>query len=59
LHVADDGIAKAVRAAEALVGAAGDAVSSFGETALTGLRVEKGRVRGVETPRGASTPSTW
>jgi dimethylglycine oxidase len=52
-HVADDGIAKAVRAAEALVGAAGDAVSSFGETALTGLRVEGGRVRGVETSAGA------
>jgi glycine cleavage system T protein len=50
--VADDGIAKAVRAAEALTGAAGGALRAFGSTALTGLRVEGGRVTGVETSAG-------
>jgi glycine/D-amino acid oxidase-like deaminating enzyme len=36
-----------------MVREAGDAVSAFGETTLTGLRVERGRVRGVETSAGA------
>ena len=51
-YVADDGIAKAVRAAEALTGAAGGALRAIGSTALTGLRVEGGRVTGVETSAG-------
>jgi glycine cleavage system T protein len=49
-HVADDGIAKAVRAAEALCGA--PAIQAFGGCEVTGLVVEGGRVAGVETTQG-------
>src|SRR4051812_18967005 len=53
LHVADDGIAKAVRAAEALTGSAGGAPRAVGGTALTGLRGGGGRGAGGETSAGA------
>ena len=49
-HVADDGIAKAVRAAEALCSA--PAIAAFGGCEVTGLVVEGGRVAGVETTLG-------
>jgi len=52
LLVTDDGIAKGVAAAEALAAGAGGALEAFGECALTGLRVEGGRVVGVETTGG-------
>jgi dimethylglycine oxidase len=48
--VADDGIAKGVRAAEALCGA--PAISAFGGCEVTSLIVEGGRVAGVETAMG-------
>ena len=53
LLVADDGIAKAVAAAEALAAGAGGALQAAGSCALTGLRVEGGRVVGVETSAGS------
>jgi glycine cleavage system T protein len=49
-HVADDGIAKAVRAAEALC--AGEAIRAFGDCEVTGLLVEGGRAAGVRTVLG-------
>ncbi len=53
LHVAGDGIAKAVDAAAALGAAAGDALRMFELCDATGLLVEGGRVVGVETALGA------
>src|SRR3954463_11115357 len=54
LLVENDGIAKAVRAAEAMgrAAAAEGGVRAFGDCEATGLRVEGGRVRGVETALG-------
>jgi glycine cleavage system T protein len=48
LHVADDGIAKAIGAAEALCGE----VPAFGDCEVTGVLVEGGRAVGVETALG-------
>jgi glycine cleavage system T protein len=50
LHVADDGIAKGVRAAQALC--ASDAIAAFGDCEVTGLLVEGGRAAGVCTALG-------
>jgi glycine cleavage system T protein len=50
LHVADDGIAKAVRAAEALCRS--DAIRAVGDCEVTGLLVEGGRAVGVRTALG-------
>ena len=50
LHVADDGIAKAVRAAEAMCGH--EAIAAFGDCEVTGLLIEGGRAVGVQTARG-------
>jgi dimethylglycine oxidase len=50
LHVSDDGIAKGVRAAEALCRA--DAITAVGDCEVTGLVVEGGRAAGVQTARG-------
>jgi glycine cleavage system T protein len=60
LHVERDGIAKAVRGAEAMGGAAAEAggARAFGWTEATGLVVESGRVRGVETTRGTIATET-
>src|SRR5436190_2169911 len=54
LLVENDGIAKAVRAAEAMgrAAAADGGLRAFGGCEATGLRVEGGRVRGVETALG-------
>ncbi|HEY1596190.1 MAG TPA: FAD-dependent oxidoreductase, partial [Thermoleophilaceae bacterium] len=54
LHVADDGVAKGLLAAEALARPAieSGALSAFGSCQVTGLTVADGRVTGVETPRG-------
>jgi len=54
LHVADDGIAKALLAAERLTdGPIGDgALQAFGACALTGVLVEGGSVCAVHTARG-------
>ncbi|HEY1275418.1 MAG TPA: FAD-binding oxidoreductase, partial [Thermoleophilaceae bacterium] len=53
--VADDGIAKAVDACEAMAGEAIDrgALRAFGSCEATGLTVERGRVAGVETSLGS------
>jgi glycine cleavage system T protein len=50
LHVADDGIAKGVRAAERLC--AGEAIAAFGGCEVTDVLVEGGRAVGVRTTRG-------
>jgi dimethylglycine oxidase len=57
LHVADDGIAKALLGAEALTRApiADGALSAFGSCEATGVLVENGAVVGVETARGTIT----
>jgi glycine cleavage system aminomethyltransferase T/glycine/D-amino acid oxidase-like deaminating enzyme len=53
LHVPTDGIVKAVRAAEKLAGWASAKGAAFhGDTPVTGIRIEDGRVRGVETAAG-------
>jgi glycine cleavage system T protein len=54
-RVSDDGVAKALLAAEALTrGPIADGVlRAFGSCEVTGLRIEGGAVAGVETPRGA------
>jgi glycine cleavage system T protein len=53
LHVPSDGIAKAVRAAEAMARAAAPAgVRAYAGCEVTGFDVRRGRVRGVETTRG-------
>src|SRR3954465_4914791 len=54
LLVENDGVAKAVRAAEAMARAAAaeGGLRAFGGCEATGLRVEGGRVRGVETALG-------
>src|ERR671932_694175 len=54
LFVENDGIAKAVRGAEAMgrAAAAEGGARAFGGCEATGLRVEGGRVRGVETALG-------
>jgi glycine/D-amino acid oxidase-like deaminating enzyme len=49
-HVADDGIAKGVRAARAL--SRHDEIAAFGECEVTGLAVEGGRAVGVQTTLG-------
>jgi dimethylglycine oxidase len=60
LLVERDGIAKAVRAAEAMgrAAAAAGGARAFGWTEATGLVVEGGRVRGVETTRGTIATDT-
>ena len=50
LHVADDGVAKAVRAAQALC--RHDAIAAFGDCEVTGLVIEDGRAAGVQTTLG-------
>lgn len=51
--VPSDGIAKAVRACEAMANEARSRGARFhGETEVTGIEVESGRVRAVETSRG-------
>jgi glycine cleavage system T protein len=50
LHVADDGIAKGVRAAEALC--RHDEIAAVGDCEATGLVIEGGRAVGVETALG-------
>ncbi len=53
LHVPSDGIAKSVRAVEAMARKASERGVSFrGNTAVTGVAVSEGRVRGVETTEG-------
>src|SRR4051795_1059045 len=54
LLVENDGVAKAVQAAEAMgrAAAAEGGLRAFGGCEATGLRVEGGRVRGVETALG-------
>ena len=47
LHVADDGIAKAVRAAQAMC--RHEAIAAFGDCEVTGLLIEGGRAVGVQT----------
>ena len=49
-HVADDGIAKGVRAAQALC--RHEAITAIGDCEVTGLLVEGGRAVGVETAAG-------
>src|SRR4051794_36887135 len=60
LFVEQDGIAKAVRAAEAMGRAAATAggLQAFGGGEATGLVVEGGRVRGVETALGTIETDT-
>ena len=60
LLVADDGIAKAVRAAEAMGRAAAEqaGLQAFGDCEATGLVVERGRVRGVQTTLGTIRTDT-
>jgi dimethylglycine oxidase len=50
--VADDGIAKALRAAEELAQGASDALTTFGSCEVTGIRTSGGAVAAVETGRG-------
>ena len=50
LHTPTDGIAKALRAAEAMAGAAG--VDAYGGCEVTGFDVERGAVRAVHTALG-------
>jgi glycine cleavage system T protein len=53
LHVPTDGIARAVRAAEAMASAARELGTEFhGRTPVTGIEVEHGRVRAVVTGFG-------
>jgi glycine cleavage system aminomethyltransferase T/glycine/D-amino acid oxidase-like deaminating enzyme len=53
LHIPADGIAKAPRAAEAMAQAAQQAGTEFiGQTEVTGIEVENGQVREVNTSRG-------
>jgi glycine cleavage system T protein len=56
LHTPTDGIAVALRAAEALAGAAG--VLALGRCAVTGFEIERGAVRAVETTRGTIRTET-
>ena len=60
LLVERDGIAKAVRGAEAMgrAAAATGGARAYGSTEATGLVVEGGRVRGVETTRGTVATDT-
>jgi glycine cleavage system T protein len=54
LHVEGDGLAKAVRAAEAMSRAATaeGGLLAYGSCEVTGMLVERGRVRGVQTTLG-------
>ncbi|AHY45911.1 FAD dependent oxidoreductase [Rubrobacter radiotolerans] len=53
LFVPSDGIAKAVRAAEAMAREAeGRGAKFYGQTPVTGIEVRDGRVRAVETQKG-------
>jgi len=53
LHVPTDGVAKPVRAVEAMASKASEGGVRFrGDTTVTGIAVEEGRVRGVETSEG-------
>jgi dimethylglycine oxidase len=56
-HVADDGIAKALDAAEALAARAGEALRCFEQCEANGLLVEGGRVVGLETSQGTISTS--
>src|SRR4051794_23263642 len=60
LFVEDDGIAKAVRGAEAMgrFAEARAGLRAFGDCEATGLVVERGRVRGVETALGTIETDT-
>ena len=50
--VEDDGIAKPVRACEAMAAQVGDRVSFHGRTSVTGFDMVSGRLQAVETTRG-------
>ena len=50
--VEDDGIAKAVRACEAMAGQVGDRVAFHGHTRVTGFDLASGRLQAVDTTRG-------
>ena len=59
LHIPSDGIAKAVRAVTAMARLAAPAnVRAVGHCEVTGFRVERGRVRGVDTALGSVSTDT-
>jgi glycine cleavage system T protein len=60
LHVAGDGLAKALRGAEAMgrAATAEGGLLAYGGCEVTDIRVEHGRVRGVETSLGAIRADT-
>lgn len=51
-YVPSDGIAKAVRACEAMARASDPGAAFHGRTTVTGIEVWNGRVRGIKTDRG-------
>ena len=51
-YVPSDGIAKAVRACEAMARASEPGATFHGRTTVTGIEVANGRIRGVDTDRG-------
>ena len=55
LWVPSDGVAKAVRANEAMIRQAGDAVTLYQRTPVTGIERARGRVTGVHIPDGTIT----
>ena len=57
-HVPGDGIAKAVRAAEAMARESAEAATFVGRTEVDGIEVEDGRVRAVLTSRGRIAAGT-
>ena len=56
LHTPTDGIAKALRAAEAMARAAG--VTALGRCTVTGFELERGAIRAVETTLGTIRTDT-
>ncbi|MEO0394808.1 MAG: FAD-dependent oxidoreductase [Cyanobacteria bacterium P01_A01_bin.137] len=54
-YVPTDGIAKALRAAEALANGAADAASFYGETLVTDIKTVDNRVQAVVTDKGTIT----
>ncbi len=57
-HVPGDGIARAVRAAEAMARESAEAATFVGRTEVAGIEVEDGRVRAVLTSRGRIAAGT-
>ena len=51
-YVPSDGIAKSVRACEAMARASEPGATFHGRTTVTGIKVANGRIRGVDTDRG-------